>query len=748
MQRRRARTALVPLAAAIGAGALAWGCGDDGAPSATGAGGAGGAATTSSTSVSSGGGGGELPEVFTVTGVVTDGAAPLEGAIVMQGGGQPALVTGPDGAFSIELTRQIPGKPTVVAAKVGYRTRGVELLALPDGPVTLELRYVSPPDNALGYSFGDPGTGDPAHDSSTAYCDHCHTTLVAQFQTSAHARATRDPLVQDLYAGTSRAHATQASCEQAGGAWVRGLVPGTEALPVMKCYLGGGVLPDLNAACGGAAQPACDDPLAAPGAAPTAFGGCADCHAAGLDGPGGGRDLLDATGIAFDSGNHCDACHKARDVDLGQPPGRAGALVMQRPIDKYSDQPGADLVQVMYGPYPDVPNEFMGGSFQPKFSTSELCGACHSQRQAALLPGAALDPARWPAGLPTHDTYAEWSDGPWNLPGTQCQLCHMPEVLSLKSTVDVTDETNAGIVFGFVRAPGAIRSHEFRGPLGGSPRLIDSAVTLGLSALAQGGELLATVLLHNAEAGHAIPTGEPMRALVLLVRAEACGAPLAPSSGMTVNDVGGALAEARLGSGATLAGATLDWPAGAARAVAGDVVRIVRPTGVYDDYEGIGLFAGATLSPAEKGLEVLAPVGEASVAQVAGSAITLDAAIAAQPGDVVYLGEALAWPPSDGQASPALAGAAGYTFAKVLVDPSGARNVPHFRAVDIASDNRIASQGEATTLHGFSLPPGCPDATITATVLYRPVPVAIARARGADARDYVIASASQTVPLN
>jgi hypothetical protein len=239
-----------------------------------------------------------------------------------------------------------------------------------------------------------------------------------------------------------------------------------------------------------------------------------------------------------------------------------------------------------------------------------------------------------------------------------------------------------------------------------------------------------------------------MRALVLLVHAEGCSAPLTPVSGMTVNDTGGALAEAQIGQDASLAGVTLTWPQGAAQAKAGDVVRIVRPTGVYDDYAGVGWFADPALTPEEKGMEFRAPVGQAVVVSAGGGAITLDASIAAQAGDLVLLGEPLVWPPADGQASLALAGAAGTTFAKVLVDPLGARGVPHHRAVDIASDNRIPPQGDAVTAHGFAIPPGCPSATVTATLLYRPVPVALARARGAEALDYVIATASETVPLN
>lgn len=746
------RFARAALACALAAAIAPAACGGDGdPPRATGAGGGGGDApggtTSGPTSVTSNGAGGELPEVFTVTGVVKDGEAPLEGAIVMQGGGAPDFVTGPDGVFSIEMTRQIPGTPTLVAAKVGYRTRGVELVALPGGPITLTLLAAAPPDNTA-YDFGDPGTGDPAHDTSTAYCGHCHSTLTAQFQTSGHARAARDPLVQDLYAGTAEGLGTAAACAEAGGIWRAGSEPGTAGGVVSKCYVGAGVLPDLNPGCGGPGQLACDDPARPAASRPTAFGGCADCHAPGIDGPAGGRDLLEATGLAFEYGVHCDVCHKARDVDLGLPPGAAGALVLQRPMESSSDLPGGKPVPVMFGPYPDVPNEFMGGSYQPRFTRSEFCGACHEQKQAALVPGAALDPARWPEGLPTHATFSEWSEGAWNTPGTQCQFCHMPEVEGLESTVDVTDATNAGITFGFLRPAGSIRGHVFRGPLAGSPRLIDGAVSLGLGAAAQGGELAVTVQLHNQACGHAIPTGEPMRSLVLVVRAACEGAALAPSSGMTVNDAGGALAEGRVGEEATLGGAALSWAAGAARAKPGDVVRVVRPTGIFDDYTGIGLFADPALSAADKGMPILAPVGEAEVVAASGGEITLAAAIAAEDGDVVLLGEALAWPPVDGQPSAALAGASGYTFAKVLVDPLGRRGVPHHRAVDIASDNRIPPQGDAFTSHGFTLPPGCPSATVTAVLLYRPVPVALARERGAEARDHIVATSSQNVALN
>ncbi len=711
--------------------------------------------TTSTGSTISTGGGEPLPDVFTVTGVVVDaldGATPIEGAIVMQAGGEPALTTGPDGTFSIELSKAIPGTPTVVATKLGFRTKGMDFFELPGGPIKLAILAAKPPDNE-GYTYGPPGTGEQINNESTAFCDHCHTTFVKQFWSTAHSKATKDPLVQDLYAGVTEAASTAAACAAMGGEFREGLVPGTAGDVASKCYLDGGVLPDLNPACGAPGEMACDDPALPAAKKPTAFGRCADCHAPGIDGKAGGRSLHEAVGLAFDAGNHCDPCHHVSDVDLTKPPGVGGALVLQRPHEKQSDLPTAKPVQVMYGPLLDVPNEFMGGSYQPKFRDAELCAGCHQQRQEALLPGQSLDPGRWPEGLPIHDTYGEWKGSGWGTPATPCQFCHMPpDDTGLKSTCEVVNEETASIVYGFVRPPDQIRKHTFRSPLDGSPRFIDTAITFGVSLsqdVGPGGVpvVKAQVNVQNVLAGHAIPTGEPMRSLVLVVRADGCGQPWAALDGGTIQDGGGSFARGVAGAGVQVNGASLAWPEGAAAAKAGMRVRVVRPTGAFDDYAGIGFFADPSLTPAEKGLPVLVPVGEATVTGVAGSDVQVDAAIAVQAGDVVYLGDPVPAALADGGAALSLAGAAGYTFAKTLVDAAGSRHVPHYRAIDIASDNRIPPQGARTTSHAFAIPAGCASGTVRASLLYRPAPADMARRRGWDAKDWVVGEATENITV-
>src|SRR5690606_447275 len=77
---------------------------------------------------------------------------------------------------------------------------------------------------------------------------------------------------------------------------------------------------------------------------------------------------------------------------------------------------------------------------------------------------------------------------------------------------------------------------------------------------------------------------------------------------------------------------------------------------------------------------------------------------------------------------PTLAGAAGTGFARVLVGADGDRMVPHFLAVDVASDNRLLPGGAAETTHRFAAP--CADPEVRATLIHRAVPLALARERG------------------
>jgi len=694
-------------------------------------------------------GGGFVPNVpptFTVTGRVVDqDGEPVAAAIVLQAGrsDKPTLTSGSDGSFTVPMVFDGLGLPTVVASKQGYRTAGLEFLEVPSAPVELVLHAARPPDNEA-YVYGKPGKGK---DPSTAYCGHCHDTLAAEFQTSKHAGSARNPLLQSLYAGVSLGYGDAASCEAVGGRWLTGHVPGTASDAAARCYLGGGVLPDLNPGCD--ATGACDDPALAPSKKPKAFGACADCHAPGLDGKAGDRDLLEAVGVGYEDGVHCDFCHKVADVELALAPGAGKRLRVQRPSETYEGgPPGGKLRQVMFGPLVDVPNPNMGGSVAPVFATATFCAGCHEATQGALVPGTSLAPA-FAAGLPVHTTFSEWLSTPYATGGMPCQRCHMPASDALDSSTDLGTAETASITYGFPRPPEQLRRHIFQSPLvalsPGSLRLVDTALTPTVTAKVESGALDVAVSVANVGCGHAVPTGEPMRAVLLVVEARCNGEPLVATGGATIDDVGGAKAIGRGGVDATTNAQVLSWSAGASAASPGDVVRVVKPSGTFLDYPGVPPFDA--LAASDKGLPLLEPRGQATVLAVAGATLTLDRALPLETGDLIYLGELLAT--EEGQPSRALAGVPGLAFARVLVDPQGRRQAPHHRAVDVARDNRILPTKPHGSTHRFALSPSCDTGgvVVRARLLYRPRPLHESTLRGWDARDHRIGETTLTLPL-
>ena len=66
--------------------------------------------------------------------------------------------------------------------------------------------------------------------------------------------------------------------------------------------------------------------------------------------------------------------------------------------------------------------------------------------------------------------------------------------------------------------------------------------------------------------------------------------------------------------------------------------------------------------------------------------------------------------------------------------------VPHFLAVDVASDNRLLPAASVTTEHAFVAT--CDTPNVIGRLIYRPRPLALARERGWPAADSVIAEAS------
>ena len=556
---------------------------------------------------------------FHVTVAVTLDGEPTEGITVLQGGSAERYQTDVYGMATLDLDTEIEGIWAVVASHPEARTWWVDVYPEDeDSTLDLALERYDPTDN-LEYAFRDPG--EPDRRDTTNQCAHCHVTINEDWIASPHASSASNPDVQAVYAQ----------------------------------------LPEGET------------------------GQCADCHAPGIDGALGGRDLAEAEGMALDHGVHCDVCHRVESVDLDSTePGVGGKLVLHRPSE--AGGLGFDWKPLVFGPFDDVPSLAMGSVQRDLYAEATICAGCHEHDQPAVV--GEIDPERWPSGrIPVHSTYSEWREGPLG-DLAACQSCHMPPDPDVGNSADLgsphgaTESLDPGVVAGWYRSPGSVRRHTWYGPRQPESRMLELAASLSVSKVVDEGTLTVEVTTKNVGPGHAIPTGEPSRNLILLVDA-ACDEALVPTGGDVVPDYGGSAPE-------------------------GSTLRLVE-VGDFVDYEG-PLDFGGRFSVEERGLRAERFVAEGEGLEPA-------------EGQVAYVAGEGAW-----------AGRPGFGWARVLADAEGNRMVPHWAAVDVVSDNRLMPQQSWTTTHTFAAT--CEEPTVTATLVHRAYPYG-----ELDTRDQVMAVA-------
>ncbi len=638
-------------------------------------------------------------EPFEIEVTVRLDGVPTAGIVVQQGGVLRRYLTGDQGRV-VATVERMEGDLVLHGSHPDARIG--KAFVSPSGAieVTIELRSFDRSDNEE-YVFFPPGT--PADE---LYCSHCHKTMNHAWYDSPHRTSASNPTVQDLYAGVVTAVGDAESCADAGGQWWQGLEPGTGDA-VLRCYLGAGVLPDLNPGCGDTAS--CDDVA-------VAYGGCADCHAPAINGELGGRDLLEARGIEHEFGVHCDLCHKVESVDLQAPPGVGGRLAIVRPSE-WNGVPGEPWKTLSFGPFHDVSQVKMGAVQRDHFTTAEFCAGCHQQDVAVEALWGTIDLERWPAGvLPVQSTYEEWIASPMN-PGAPCQTCHMAPDFSVLNSADLQDldQTGPGMIAGWARPGGAVRQHAWVGPRAVDSGMLELAASLSLTKTVVGDEVSAEVRVSNVGAGHALPTGEAMRSIVLLVEATCGDSSLVAIAGAAVPGFGGFLDRKPAPEDWSI------WPG----ARVGDVVRVVAWSGEWYDYEGFGPFGDGTFGPQQKGMPVESVVGESVIVAMDGDEAIFDTPLPA--GEVAYRGETIASLAGLGGPAVAVAGAAGFGFSRVLSAADGSRGVPHFRAVDVVSDNRLLPQRSWVSEHRFRST--CEEPEVRAVLLYRAYPLALASER-------------------
>jgi hypothetical protein len=132
-------------------------------------------------------------------------------------------------------------------------------------------------------------------------------------------------------------------------------------------------------------------------------------------------------------------------------------------------------------------------------------------------------------------------------------------------------------------------------------------------------------------------------------------------------------------------------------------------------------------------------VGQSTIVAVNGDQVQLDVPLPV--GDLALRGRPDYFASNDPLTAAAVAGAPGFAFARVLADDAGELMVPHHRAVDVISDNRILPQQEWSSTHVFAS--ACADPIVDAVLVHRAYPVKLADERGWTNTQQVMVEVSQ-----
>ena len=174
----------------------------------------------------------------------------------------------------------------------------------------------------------------------------------------------------------------------------------------------------------------------------------------------------------------CDYCHSIHEVTFsGQNPGAK-----------------LELSLVKTGPLKDAVSDAHGTAFSEVHTSSNVCAPCHDYQNAL--------------GFPVLTTFSEWRGSKFAKENKTCQSCHMYKVAG-----DVVDAGAA--------STGSSKVNLHQMPGSHSVDQLASTVKAQLSTERQGDTLSVIIEVANAAAGHYVPTGSPMRQVVLEVRADA-----------------------------------------------------------------------------------------------------------------------------------------------------------------------------------------------------------------------------------
>src|SRR5579864_3979207 len=172
----------------------------------------------------------------------------------------------------------------------------------------------------------------------------------------------------------------------------------------------------------------------------------------------------------------CDYCHSITSVSM------AGS----------NPKAAVEFSMIKSGPIRDAESMAHGTSYSALHTSAEICASCHEYRNSL--------------GFPVLTTYSEWKNSRYGKDGKACQSCHMS--VTAGAVVDPRVK----------RTNDPINLHQMAGSH--SIEQLTKTITAQLSTSREGDRLKVQMVVANRAAGHYVPTGSPLRQLILEVRAD------------------------------------------------------------------------------------------------------------------------------------------------------------------------------------------------------------------------------------
>ncbi len=436
-----------------------------------------------------------------LTGFVFDGKGPAEGAWVQVQATDYLAESDADGAFIIPMPA-VTEPITLVAWRKNHLFTYTQVIpaqvVAENALITLTLKAHHRTDN-LDYEW------EPSEN-----CAECHTAN-DEWLGDAHSQTAKNPRFLSIYRGTD-VDGNQSPFTGYDGAFPTDDISSPD-------YHGPGFKIDFPLRDGNCAS--CHTPQVTnlPTTNSCAWAGChmGTTMERSDELPNVSVNPTGLTGTAAE-GISCDFCHtvaKARvDEETGLPEQHMTGILS---LTIYRPEPGERFIM---GNIPDSARET--DSYNPIYEESQYCSSCHY----GVLSDTVI-----------YNSYGEWLESPYSdaETGQTCQDCHMPiaeqydfvdeqvalaNMPPLLAAVMAQEERN---YFVYPEKGGIFRKkeqvHNHKMPGASDEKFLQNAVSMETKAVVKDGQLNVTVSIINDQTGHHVPTGSPMRNMLLVVEA-------------------------------------------------------------------------------------------------------------------------------------------------------------------------------------------------------------------------------------